>query len=180
MRNFFHLLAAIIILISVSSCQGDYRNLVGTDYYTKFSLQYEKEQYLTTNYRRGILLPVNSRVMIKKMNNKAILVEIKQSGQKLSIINVPKHTNENINQVFDKIFSKTPIDLSNFSELEKRNIAEGKVENGMRKEAVIVAIGYPPYIKTPTLESNEWIYWSSKFNKFSVSFENNKVSNIKN
>ena len=178
MRNIFQLitLAALAIL---SSCAGEIDSRINQNYYTKFSLHHEKGHYFTTNYNRGMLLPVNSEVVIEKVNKKVIGVEILSSGERFTIINVPKHTDENIDQAFNKIFSKAPLNLSNFSALEKRNITEGKVENGMRKEAVIAAIGYPPKIKTPTLESNEWIYWTSRFDKISITFQDGKVAGMK-
>lgn len=49
----------------------------------------------------------------------------------------------------------------------------------MSKDAVLVAIGYPPITRTPTLESDDWTYWSNRFNTFIVYFENGKVSRIK-
>jgi hypothetical protein len=48
----------------------------------------------------------------------------------------------------------------------------------MRKSAVIVALGYPPKHKTPSLEANQWRYWSSRFGSFLVHFQDDKVSQI--
>lgn len=79
-----------------------------------------------------------------------------------------------------KSFSKNKLNLSKFNALEKKNINKGTVEKGMRKSAVIVAIGYPPATRTASLESDAWTYWSNRFNTFIVHFENDKVSRIQN
>lgn len=50
----------------------------------------------------------------------------------------------------------------------------------MRKEAVIAAIGYPPGTGTPSLEANEWRYWTSRFDTFIVRFKDGKVTEIIN
>ncbi len=177
MRKLINLLV-VVILFTIASCATNPH--VGNSYYTQFALQYEKNSHYTTNYRKGILLPINSEVKIKKMNKKSIVAEVVSLGQEIRIINVPKHTGQNIDEAFDRIFAQTPKGLSGFSDLEKRNIKLGKVEKGMRKEAVIAAIGYPPQIETASLEANEWTYWSARFNKFKVFFQDNKVTNVKN
>ena len=48
----------------------------------------------------------------------------------------------------------------------------------MSKDAVIVAIGYPPITETTNLDSNLWVYWSGRYNKFNVHFKDGKVSKV--
>lgn len=183
MRNFFSLLS-LILLAAISACSHEPDPRIDSIYYTKYTLSHEKGHYLSTNYHKGVLLPVNSKVMIKKINKEVIQTEIIASGESLTIINgrkqSRKYTKERTGDIFAKTFSKTPVDLSRFTDFEKRNIAAGKVEKGMSKEAVIVAYGYPPKVETPSLDSNEWLYWISKFDRLRITFENNKVSSIKN
>ena len=45
-------------------------------------------------------------------------------------------------------------------------------------DAVIVAIGYPPITETMNLDSNTWVYWSGRFNRFKVHFRNGVVSTV--
>lgn len=54
----------------------------------------------------------------------------------------------------------------------------GQVKVGMRKSAVVVAMGYPPKHKTPNLEANQWQYWMNRFNTILVLFENDRVTLI--
>jgi hypothetical protein len=49
----------------------------------------------------------------------------------------------------------------------------------MSKDAVVMAYGYPPSHKIPTLDSNMWTYWRDRFRRVFVYFENGKVVNIK-
>lgn len=49
---------------------------------------------------------------------------------------------------------------------------------GMTKEAVAIAMGHPPAHETPSLESDQWMYWLHRFDRLRVDFENGKVSNI--
>jgi hypothetical protein len=48
----------------------------------------------------------------------------------------------------------------------------------MSKKAVLAAIGYPPQHVTPSLEGNDWTYWSNLFNRFVIHFKNDKVEDI--
>lgn len=62
---------------------------------------------------------------------------------------------------------------------ERKNIKNGTIAVGMSKDAVVMAYGYPPSHKTPTLDSNMWTYWRDRFRRVFVYFENGKVVNIK-
>jgi hypothetical protein len=151
---------------------------VGGTYYTQFVIRYEKGTHLTTNYRRGESIPVNTPVKLLTITSKTIEVEVNNSSQKLLVKNVEKHTGDGIYRAFDKLFAKKKINLSKFTALERSHIESGTIANGMSKDAVIVAIGYPPITETPNLDSNLWVYWSARFNKFNVHFKNGKVSKI--
>jgi hypothetical protein len=43
---------------------------------------------------------------------------------------------------------------------------------------IIVAIGYPPITETPKLNVDRWTYWNSRFDRFIVRFENDRVARI--
>jgi hypothetical protein len=42
-------------------------------------------------------------------------------------------------------------------------IKNGVLKLGMTKEQVLMARGYPPGHKTPSVEADAWTYWSSRF-----------------
>ena len=51
---------------------------------------------------------------------------------------------------------------------------------GMTKEGVIFAIGYPPRHVNPDLDSYQWTYWKSRFNRFVVEFDDeDRVASIR-
>ena len=178
-------LILFVVIFSLISCKKVLKpeelpvNIVpGGHYYTQFVIRYEKGTHLTTNYRRGESIPVNTPVKLLNITSKTIEVEVDNSSQKLLVKNVEKHTGVDAYRMFDKLFAKKKVDLSKFTALERSHIDSGTVANGMSKEAVIVAIGYPPVTETPSLDSNLWVYWSGRFNKFNVHFKNGKVNKI--
>lgn len=150
----------------------------GNIYYTQVSLQYEKGRHLTTNYRKGTIVPINTQVQLQEITGSDIKLEILPEHTPLRIENVEKHTGDSTPAAFAKLFGKSKVALSVFSGVERENILAGRVAIGMRKKAVIAAIGYPPITETTSLAINEWTYWSSRFNRFIVKFQNDKVVQI--
>jgi hypothetical protein len=151
----------------------------GDTFYTQFSLFYEKGRYLTTNYRRGVLLPVNTRVTFLKSHRDSIYVTL-PDGEELCIENLPEYSGEDLGGIFRRTFAVSEVDLSRFSDVERKGIAIGQAKAGMSKSAVLTALGYPPKHRTPTLEGDNWRYWSSRYGTFMVEFENDRVSSIRN
>ncbi|MDD5320072.1 MAG: hypothetical protein PHD43_05555 [Methylococcales bacterium] len=185
MPNFSRLIVVVIALFVTTGCTKKLDDAtlpanikIGDVYYTQVSLQYEKGQHVTTNYRRGLLLPINSQVILKDITNKTIVVDVLPVHFELVIKNAPKHTGDNTTQAFAKLFAKNKVNLSGYSELEREKIKAGQVAKGMQKKAVIAAIGYPPQTETPNLQVNQWTYWSSRFDRFIVYFENDHVTRI--
>jgi len=185
MRRVMQIAVVLLVFFAMYGCkrQSVPLNLppsvqVGGTYYTQFVIRYEKGRHRTTNYRRGASIPVNTPVVLEDINEKYITVKLQPSGQELLIENVKKHTNDDVGQAFTKLFAKTKVNLSQFNRLERDNIKNGTVAKGMRKKAVLVAIGYPPAIETMSLDSDQWTYWSSRFNKFIVYFRHGKVYKI--
>ncbi|MCX7096740.1 MAG: hypothetical protein NTV43_02410 [Methylococcales bacterium] len=185
MRIFIRGIVFLLVIISLVSCKKTLKPeelpssiSIGATYYTQFVIRYEKGTHLTSNFRRGDSIPVNTPVRLLTISSKAITVELLNPNQKLVVKNVEKHTGDDVYRAFDKLFAKKKINLSKFTPLEKAQIDNGTVAIGMRKEAVIVAIGYPPITETSNLNSNQWIYWSGRFNKFKLHFKDGKVSGI--
>ena len=185
MRTIARGLFLLLLVSSLVSCKKTLKPeelpahiVIGDTYYTQFVIRYEKGTHLTTNFRRGASIPVNTPVKLLNITSKTIEVEVDNSSQKLLVKNVEKHTGDDVYRAFDKLFGKQKVNLSKFNRLEKEHILSGTVANGMRKDAVIVAIGYPPITETMNLDSNLWVYWSGRFNKFNVHFKNGKVNRI--
>lgn len=185
MRILFRGVVLLLLMLSVVSCKRALKPeelpahiVLGDSYYTQFVIRYEKNAHLTTNFRRGASIPVNTPAKLLKITSKSIEVELDNSPKPLLIKNALKHTGDDVFQAFDKLFSKKKVNLSNFTRLERNHINSGTVAKGMRKKAVTVAIGYPPITETMNLDANTWVYWSGRFNKFNVNFRNGRVSGI--
>lgn len=158
---------------------GEKPKTEGRNYlYTQFSLFMEENVHRTTNYRKGTLVPVNTEVVLINQDDDDIELRM-IDGTKLDLENIEPFSGEKIDGIFRRTLSAKKVDLSPFSEEEKRAILSGEVEVGMSRAAVLVALGYPPKHKTPSLQGNQWRYWQNRFNTFVVIFEGDKVKAIK-
>jgi hypothetical protein len=149
----------------------------GQTLYTQFSLYYERNCHLTTNYRRGTLVPINTAVKFVRADFQSIEVTL-PNGQNLEIRNVKKYSGEKIDGIFDRTFAAKSLDLIPFTVEEQKAIQAGEVVVGMRKAAVLAALGYPPKHKTPSLDLNHWQYWQSRFDTIIVYFNQDRVAQI--
>ena len=152
---------------------------IGDTYYTQFALRFEKGHFRTTNYRKGTLLPINSNVTLLDIDKKVIKVNIEASQHELIVKNAPKHVGGDAYFYFDKLFARQKVNLATFTREERAFIEKGKVGVGMRKDAVIAAVGYPPSHGTPSLSHNSWSYWKTRWgDKFIVNFKNGIVVKV--
>lgn len=134
----------------------------------------------TLNYTLGFPIPVNSIVFYEDINSKQ--VAFTYEDKRYYLRNNPRYSKTNMDQMLDRYFGAKKVDLSKLTEAEQKMVKQGKVEVGMSKEAVLLALGYPPVHATPSLQNDEWKYW--KFQRGYASdtiiyhFKDNKISSI--
>lgn len=114
-------------------------------------------------------LPVNTKVLIGRYNRGFSLLDVDNNRRILfeyNRVNMKMSTKAYI----ELITSTTPVDLHHLSELDRRGIREGKALPGMSKEGVLRALGYPAKHKTPSLDEDNWVYWTNRFRQMNVTF----------
>jgi len=156
----------------------------GETYYTKANIWYEDAvKPIMVNYHKGSMIPVGTKVKIDAFKKNEIKFTT-ESGVTLVFVNAGKYSTIGLQELFVRYFSKENVlagwggAFAQFSGKERENIKDGKIDKGMSKEAVAMAYGYPPSHRTPSLSSDEWAYWDSRFVSFRVVFKNNRVSAI--
>jgi hypothetical protein len=60
----------------------------------------------------------------------------------------------------------------------RKLIEEGVVQKGMTKHDVLLALGYPPAHRTPSLDASSWTYWQNRWVTMVIHFDGDKVSRI--
>lgn len=175
------IVSLLTVLMLFSSAYAE-RNIEGKTFYTMANIWYEKPNRIySTNYHKGAILEVGTKVTIKDVSGNEIRF-VDEKGLEHTIIFVKKHhPGLTIHDYFNNYFSeKNPMaeggDFQRFTPSEKKNIKIGVVKEGMSKSAVLMAYGYPPGTKTPSLKSDFWVYQYDRFVTRSVKFKDGKVS----
>ncbi|MDH5327595.1 MAG: DUF2845 domain-containing protein [Gammaproteobacteria bacterium] len=176
--NRFITLVLAFCLLSPGFAQALERSDIGGEFYTRHTFKVEKRRYRTTNYLKGKVLPINTRMTLLKYNRHVLIFRRHDTGGKLRIDNIRKYSVTDINSIFDRMFSADPTDLDQYPESIANNIRQGIVEPGMTKKQVILALGYPPAHETPSPEVDQWRYWTSRTNTILLHFEGGKVTHI--
>jgi hypothetical protein len=171
-----------VLVLTVSPLYAE--NLSGKTYYTKSNIWYEHpNNILSTNYHRGDILPIGTKVKIHAIKGERIQFTPEGSAQLFTIINDKKTSAISTDELFNRYFSLDAVQLGvgdyyQVNEADRENIKKGVITVGMSKKAVLAAYGYPPTHKTPLLTSDIWYYWYARLHKVNVYFKDDKVFKI--
>ena len=123
------------------------------------------------NYQRMGLVPVCSQVTLLELTTKRLRFRVEATGQTYEYL-YHKAASEPFQDHLARYFGyECPPALQSLNALDKRGVALGKALDGMSKPGVVFAMGYPPPHVNPSLSSNRWIYWTGRFAKVAVVFD---------
>ena len=175
---------ACVFLMSAFTCYAAKKGAdspIKKTYYTALNIWFEDAtEIMTTNYHKGQMLPINTKVVITKYGNSGFSFT-DEKGIKYSVIYVKKYSVLPVKEIFDRYFTGQEVSLDRFTGEERKNIEAGAIAEGMSKEAVLASYGYPPAHQTLSLESDQWKYWKARTINFFVHFnKDGKVARIGN
>lgn len=137
----------------------------------------EKEGQLRGSYANWtepafghVFIPVNSAVEIEYDRRGFYIIE-KKTGRQKEIEYNDRNMGFDVDEYLKYIVAPSPVVLENFSEIDRKGIADGKAYIGMSKEGVRVALGYPARHRTTSLSNDTWIYWRGRFGTRAVDFD---------
>jgi len=156
-------------------------SMEGKVVYTKTNIWYERPTKILILFHAGVMLPVGTKVTLGDMNSKALRFQ-REDGMQFRIY-TRKYYNLTGPEMAKLLFSKeNPMAkggaFHKFSKMERKQIKLGQIKEGMSKQAVIMAYGYPPTHVNPSIESDSWQLWKTRWNRLIVNFKNGKVSSI--
>ena len=147
----------------------------GQEYFARHTFMYEKGVHNATNYWRGTLVPINTRVYLISIDAKSMLLRL-DNGETVRVENVPEYTRTDISTIARRMLSRTPVPIERFDKATTAAIKNGVLRFGMTREQVIMARGYPPAHETPSLDQDSWKYWSNRFVIQTIVFENGTLA----
>jgi len=172
-------LGLVITLGSVESKADD----GGGKLYTASNIWIENPgKVWSTNYKRGWILSAGTEIRDVKQSKKAVQFVVAETGVAVKIVFVGKHhPGTSASDIHDRLVTGKDFEAltAGFSEQEIEAIKKGAHEVGMSKESILVSLGYPPEIQTPSTDSNVWKFWAHRFNTFDLHFDDQgKVETI--
>jgi len=181
-RSFWTSCAALFLLMLPMGCRSAPPSADLGTYYTQCTVQLHRNLVTSTNYRssdKAETLTINTEVELIGIRKHRFTLR-GPDGQDFRYDHIRKHSKDTPGDSFAKIFARTPVDVGAFNESEQEAISKGEAAVGMSREAVLAAIGPPPSHVTPSLESNEWKYWNTRWNStFFVRFgDDGKVTSV--
>lgn len=149
-------------------------NLVGREYYlcctTRFSPRFEAadsnyEYYMggPHQYDAGPILPAGTRVTVVKVGSSGIVFRPAGGDTTFSIRFSYGRNEMSPSTYFANILRDSdPLDsVDHATPSILAAIRDGHLTDGMTKEQAVLARGYPPAHRTPSLQSNTWLYYST-------------------
>ncbi|MBO6934100.1 MAG: hypothetical protein JJ863_03975 [Deltaproteobacteria bacterium] len=151
--------------------------------YLMTNLHADARRRLTSlNYsspRGGTLLPICTPVTLERIRGRVITFRADTTGLRYQYI-VTRHSRAPVEEHVQRYFGTQCPNIGSMSPEDQAGVQNGQVYQGMTKQGVIMAIGYPPEHATPTLQGDVWKYWATSNNRFEVYFTNGIVSGIRN
>ena len=78
----------------------------GDTFFIQFSMFHEKNQHITTNYRRGSLIPINTKVHYVSEKKNTIYFKVHGDDRKIKVVNAKDYSGEDLSGVFNRIVSR--------------------------------------------------------------------------
>ncbi|CAI8874918.1 outer membrane protein assembly factor BamE [Methylococcus capsulatus] len=136
--------------------------------YTCCKLHFEDDWISDGNYGENPFIAAGTPVKVYGYSGDRAYAEV--GGRKMRLGHDYGRKEETLQQWIEKIVvTKDPkIPLAAFPPEVREAIRAGKVSEGMTKEQVILAVGYPPTSETPSLDAPVWNYWLSSFDRYQL------------
>ncbi|TVQ29155.1 MAG: hypothetical protein EA370_15645 [Wenzhouxiangella sp.] len=151
----------------------------GGTYFTRMTFHHEKDVHQATNFSRGAVWPINTEVRLVSKTDRRhgrMVLERVDNGHRVTIQNVPRHTDLNIDELAARMLADEPTPIERFSEDVQRAIRAGDLRMGMTKEQALMARGYPPTVHTAfPMDSDTWVYQENRFAQRTIVFEDGRI-----
>jgi hypothetical protein len=141
---------------------------------------YEKPKINDVLYQTGTKVPFGTRVQIVQVDSKTITFQpdghppitfVLRYGRKQTT------TDEYLHRLF--VPDDPRARLRRVPQKTVRNIEDGIVTEGMTREQVLMAVGFPPMHRTPSLEQDDWHFWENRWHEWIVRFDGDKVAGVR-
>jgi hypothetical protein len=146
--------------------------------YTMVNLRPRGDFLSTVNYQYEGLIPLCTKVRIDARSRSQLSFSVLPGGQRYEY-NYHRSAGSfdtEIARVFGTSCNRSR--AQQLSAVDQQGIRAGRALPGMTKEGVILAIGYPPPHRTPSLQGDAWRYWVGRSATIVVQFRDGRVVRV--
>jgi hypothetical protein len=138
--------------------------------YTCCNFHHEKDWISDANWRYLPMIPAGAKIKVLDYGSNRASVEI--DGKPFRIGQDYGRREESLQSFIQKLVVKNDpkARIAKYPEKIRAAVRDGRVIPGMTREQVIIAVGYPPTHRTPSLESSVWNLWGSRSGRYEVHF----------
>ncbi len=126
---------------------------------------------------RGGVLPMCTPVRIDRIRGREIRFTSLNDNRRFRYI-LHRSARSGVQAHQQRYFGPSCPNMGQMSPEDQSGIQNAAVYQGMTKQGVIAAIGYPPEHVTPSLDGDIWGYWAGRMRRFEVHFMNGRVSGM--
>ena len=147
--------------------------------YTLVNLRADaRGRIISVNYQQHGLVPACSPVRIDLMRGREVRFTHLQSGVQYRYI---RHRSSRmpIENHAQRLFGNGCPDIQSMSDADRAGIANGEVYQGMSRQGVLIAMGYPPEHRTPSTQQDVWMYWRTSMRTVEVFFTGDEVTGLR-
>jgi hypothetical protein len=140
----------------------------------------ERRQLYSVNYQQLGLISRCTPVTIDSTSKKGIVFTVTGVNRQYTYAfhdTMTEAPEQHLARYFGASCPELP---SGLNPLDMKGIESGMVTEGMTKQGVIFALGYPPEHATPSPDRDQWLYWKNRFDRFVVRFADGIVVSVQN
>lgn len=137
------------------------------------------QRVYSANYLLPEVIPMCTEVAFESLRSDQAVFRVVDSGEEYTYLfhrDLGESPEENLARYFGPQCDRDR--AGSLDAVDQAGIRRGEVTEGMSKDGVVFAIGYPPPHQTPQLETNQWRYWKRRFDTILVHFERGRVVRI--
>ncbi len=159
----------------------------GKTFYLQHNLWHQNGSVSWVNFIGvGDYLPIGTKVEITDVNKEEMVFKAEGYDEKYEFD--LEDARPSYEEVVDRVFGDSKPSMEGLSESDREGIKAGKVKEGMTRQGVFKAVGYPPYSYTPPFKrtgainhdpnEDELDYMKSRFDMVIYKFEDDKLVEI--
>ncbi len=173
-------IAIMLSVFMLASCEtvavydklgGDMINSSGVYTLVNLHPDIRRSRLYAINYQGGDLIPLCTEVTLLKASKNVLKFEVISTGQRYTYRN-HKAAVEPLAAHLSNFFGRkcNTSKVERLSSIDQKGIREGVAYEGMSRNGIILAMGYPPRHKTPDLMASRWVYWKDRRRLIVVKF----------